>query len=264
MTKKPKTEVLSTAFTPDSPDTPYEPQGDWRPLLEQILVEAKQRYGLPLEGAYEISITDGWFFQKGKQKKSAISEGEAFNLIGLMCELGDDEGILCGRIPHDKYDEIREFWQKASQDYNRSVVAGDIRVWARNGSIAGPFRPIATDTWEKAIAAVLGIDNSYGPINLSGWLATCIQKDELIGVPSPKLCSLFSKRIRERREVTSEQEMIDIIREAETAKGERLDVRSLKKICAEKCLNVSQEKFLSLEKNLNGKRELGRKAKSSK
>jgi hypothetical protein len=250
---------------PRSDQSRYEPEPGWRPLLEHLLAEAIQRYGKPLDGVYEVDNTDGWFYKAGLQKKLAISNSEAFNLIGLMCTSGDEDEIVCGRFPTEKYDEIAKFWQKAAQDFYDAVITGDIRVWARTGGIAGPFRPIAVDTWKKASSNIIDVCGSYGPLNHAGWLASCIYWDKLLGVSTPELCSFFSVRIQERRERTTKPEIIAIIKEAEKEAGKvRLDVRALKKICAEKCSHVSQETFLEVEAELRGPRERGRPSKQKK
>jgi hypothetical protein len=207
-------------------------------------------------------MIDGWFYKAGLQKKAAISDGDAFNLVGLMCVIGDEDKIICGRAPTDKYEEAAAFWRKAAQSFSDAVIAGDIRVWARNGGIAGPFRPVATDTWEKAIAAILDADSPYGPHDIPGWLASCIYWDKLLGVPETELCSFFSERLRESRKTISDEALRTLIEEETKSAGGRLDVRTLKKICAEKCSGVSQERFLEIEKNINGPRERGRRKKS--
>lgn len=107
--------------------------------LNNLLAEATQRYGQPLSGIYEVDKPDGWFYRSGPQKKSAISDSESFNLVGLMYAASDENETLCGRFPTDKYDEIAAFWHKAARDLSDAVIAEDIRVWARNGGIAGPF-----------------------------------------------------------------------------------------------------------------------------
>jgi hypothetical protein len=247
----------------DNPSA-YTPGKGWRTLLEHLLAEATQRYGQPFANEYEFDTRNGWFYKSGKLKTSAIDDGDAFNLLGLMCAMGDEEKIICGHSPTGKFDELVTFWRKAANDFSDAVIAEDIRIWARNGDIGKPFRPVAADTWQKAIAAILDADGSYGPCDTPGWLASCIYWDKLFGVPETKLCSFFSERLKKSRRTISAEDMRTLI-EAETRlAGKRLDVRTLQKIRAEKCSDVSQEKFLKIEEELYGPRERGRRKKTAK
>jgi len=242
----------------------YEPAKGWRPLGEFVLIEALDRHGQPVADEYELNIRTGRFTKKTDQRKPNASDINYFDLFGLMTTSRAEDHIACGEAPRDRYDELESFWAKAAQDIDNAIVNGEVRVWARNGGIAGAFRPVAVDTWKKAYSALIESSRGYGAINVSDWIASCVYEDKLLGVVQLDLCSLYAEPVRAREKFISDETIIATIKEAEREKGKRLNTRELEKLRKEMPEVVPREKILSIEENMHTFRTRGRPPKQEK